>query len=113
MLNNNNNNSSNLSDITDDVTFIKNILKDFYRTIIELTNFIDFEKISTDWINYKLEQCDKDPKRILEVMTNHQESKTWFTSFVGFFYQLGIGCDADKKKALEFYLLSTNNNNNH
>jgi hypothetical protein len=26
-----------------------------------------------------------------------------------FFYQLGIGCNSDRKKAIEFYLLSVNN----
>src|ERR1700733_11922581 len=42
-------------------------------------------------------------------MENHKESKFWFTSFIGFFYQFGIGCNLDKEKALEFYLLAINN----
>ena len=42
-------------------------------------------------------------------MENHKENKFWFSSFIGFFYQLGIGCNLDRKKALELYLLAINN----
>ena len=90
-------NNNGTSDIVDDEIFLKNLLKDFYRTIIELEDYIDFEKISIDWINHKLEKNDKDPNQILKVMKNHENCKSWFTSLIGFFYQLGIGCDVDKK----------------
>src|SRR5204862_7435771 len=30
-------------------------------------------------------------------------------SFIGYFYQFGIGCDVDDKVALEFYLTANNN----
>ncbi|CAB4392737.1 unnamed protein product [Rhizophagus irregularis] len=42
-------------------------------------------------------------------MENHKESKFWFTSLIGFFYQHGIGCNLDKEKALDFYLLVIDN----
>jgi hypothetical protein len=38
-------------------------------------------------------------------MKNHEQTKFWFSSIIGFFYQLGIDCD----KALELYLLAVDN----
>ena len=43
-------------------------------------------------------------------MKNHEQTKFWFSSIIGFFYQLGIDrCDVDKNKALELYLLAVDN----
>jgi hypothetical protein len=42
-------------------------------------------------------------------MRNHKENEFWFSSIIGFFYQYGIGCDINKDKSLELYLLSINN----
>src|SRR4051794_1137539 len=91
-----------------DENFLKNFLKDFYRKIIETNDFNNFEKISIEWIHYELEDNDKNPKEILEIMRNHK-SKILFTSFIGFFYQHGIGCDVDIKISLEFYQSANNN----
>ncbi|GES99142.1 Sel1-like repeat protein [Rhizophagus clarus] len=44
------------------------------------------------------------------MMENHIESKFWFTSLIGFFYQIGIGCNPNKEMALYFYLITINNN---
>src|SRR2546430_1981749 len=77
-----------------DENFLKKILKDFYNKIIETNDFNNFEEISIEWIKNNLKINDnKNPKKILELMKNHEESKILFTSFIGFFYQLGIGCD--------------------
>ncbi|RIA98815.1 hypothetical protein C1645_28437 [Glomus cerebriforme] len=46
-------------------------------------------------------------------MENHKESKFWFTSFIGFFYQLGIGCVLNREKATEYYYLSINFENKY
>ncbi|GES99188.1 tetratricopeptide repeat protein [Rhizophagus clarus] len=43
-------------------------------------------------------------------MENYKESKFWFTSLIGFFYQVGIGCNLNKEMALDFYLITINNN---
>src|SRR5436305_415284 len=43
-------------------------------------------------------------------MQNHEQTKFWFSSIVGFYYQCGISCDVDKNKALELYLLTINLN---
>src|ERR1044071_8096214 len=87
-------------------SLLKNILEDFYCKIIETNDFNDFEKISGEWIKCELNNCDMNPQKLLEVMQNH--GLLWFTSLIGFFYQLGIGCDVDGKKALELYRLTIN-----
>ncbi|CAB5356859.1 unnamed protein product [Rhizophagus irregularis] len=90
--------------------FLKDLLKYFYIKIVETeNNFINFEYISNDWIESYLNKYDKNPKKILEMMEYHKESKFWFTSLIGFFYQIGIGCDKNKEKALEFYLIDIDN----
>ncbi|RIA92894.1 hypothetical protein C1645_820087 [Glomus cerebriforme] len=93
-----------------DEIFLKKFFKDFYRMIIETKDFKYFEKISNEWIKFYLEINDnKNPKNILELMKNHKQSKFWFTSLIGFFYQHGMGCDLDKEKAVELYRLAINN----
>src|SRR5205814_850343 len=94
---------------TKDEIFLKHILKKFYYKIIETNDFNNFEKISSEWINYQLESNDRIPKRTLELMQKHKENKIWFSSLMGCFYQLGIGCGINMKKASEFYLLAINN----
>ncbi|RIA84020.1 hypothetical protein C1645_785083 [Glomus cerebriforme] len=42
-------------------------------------------------------------------MKNHEQSKSWFTSLIGFFYQFGIGCNLDREKAKESYELAIKN----
>ena len=60
---------------------------------------------------HKLENNDKNPKRILEMMQDHKKRKSQFLfmSLIGFFHQFGLGCDPDKKRAMESYLLDINN----
>ncbi|CAB4385715.1 unnamed protein product [Rhizophagus irregularis] len=106
LLDNNTNMNTNLS--KDDKDFLKNIIKDFYRKIIEMKDFNNFEDIFSEWIINYLEINNKDSKKILELMENHKKSKFWFTSIIGIFYQFGIGNYLDKKKALELYLLTIN-----
>jgi len=95
----------------DDEIFLKSVLKDFHCKIIEMNNINDFEEISSEWIKHKLENDEnKNPEKFLKMMKQHKESKFWFTSFMGFFYQLGIGCELDRMKALEFYLSTIDDN---
>uniref|UniRef100_U9T383 Uncharacterized protein n=1 Tax=Rhizophagus irregularis (strain DAOM 181602 / DAOM 197198 / MUCL 43194) TaxID=747089 RepID=U9T383_RHIID len=57
-----------------------------------MDDFGNFENILTNWMNSFLENSnDKDPKKILKIMKNHKENKSWFTSLIGYFYQFGIG----------------------
>src|ERR1051325_9399157 len=91
-----------------DENFLKEVLRDFYQKIIETKDFNTFEDALTEWIK----NIDKKDKSIFESMKNHHQSKFWFSSIIGFFYQLGIGCDVDKNKALELYLLTVNNDDN-
>ncbi|RIA84606.1 hypothetical protein C1645_832033 [Glomus cerebriforme] len=92
----------------DDENFLKNFSKDFYCKIIETNDFNNFEKFSIEWIKSYLDNS-KNPKNILELMKNHEQSKVWFTILIGFFYRLGIGCDIDKEETRELYLLAINN----
>src|ERR1051325_11494634 len=86
-----------------DENFLKEFSRDFYRKIIDT---MDFDTIYTlsEWI-----KSIDDTKTILELMKNHKENEFWFSSIIGFFYQYGIGCDVDKNKALELYLLAVSN----
>ena len=87
----------------DNENFLKNLLNNFYNKIIETNDFNNLEKF---FIGYEINYNNKD---ILDLMENHKESKFWFTSLIGFFYQHGIGCNLDKEKALDYYLLVNDN----
>src|SRR4051794_25601424 len=88
-----------------DESFLKEFSRDFHQKILDTDDSIDlFENILSEWIN------NLDKETIFELMKNHKEKVFWFSSMIGFFYQCGIGCDVDKNKALEFYLLAVNNN---
>ncbi|PKY43691.1 hypothetical protein RhiirA4_457744 [Rhizophagus irregularis] len=88
---------------------LKDFLKDFYQKIIDTNNYpFTFENILIEWIK----NIDKNTNLILKLMQNHKESKLWFSSIIGFFYQYGIDCIIDKNKALELYLLAINNKEN-
>src|SRR6266480_2037142 len=88
-----------------DEKFLKEFTRDIYRKIIN-TNYLHTpENDLSEWIK----NLDKNTETILKLMQNHKQTKLWFSSIIGFFYQLGIGCDVDKNKALGLYLLSVNN----
>jgi TPR repeat protein len=100
---------TNINISKDDENFLKEFIKDFYNKIIETNDFSNFDYISNDWIKFNLENNNKDPEKILKMMENHKESKFWFTSLIGSFYQFGIGCNINRGKALDFYLISIDN----
>ena len=78
--------------------------KDFYNRLINTINsFDDFENLSIEWIKSTLEHNDMNAETFLESIQNHQ---ILFSSLIGFFYQHGIGCNVNKDKALEMYLLA-------
>ena len=74
--------------------FLKEFSRDFYKKIIDTNNFNTLENILSKWIK------NLDNESIFELMQNHEQTKLWFSSIIGFFYQLGINCDVDKNKAL-------------
>ncbi|RIA97015.1 hypothetical protein C1645_814678 [Glomus cerebriforme] len=91
-----------------DEIFIKEFSKDFYLKIINIINTNDlykFENILFEWIK----SIDENIEIILELMQNHKENEFLFSSIIGFFYQCGIGCNIDKNKALDLYLLTVKN----
>src|ERR1044072_1048461 len=94
----------------DDENFLKEFLRDFYRQVIKIRNYVNFEKILTEWIKECFDYNKKDSKIILKLMENHEESESWFSSLIGFFYEHCMG--DTKNKSLELYLLSINKNEN-
>ncbi|CAB4492143.1 unnamed protein product [Rhizophagus irregularis] len=94
----------------DDENFLKNLLNNFYNKIIETNDFNNFEKIFCECIKSEIEINNyENYNYILNMIENHIESKFWFTSLIGFFYNFGIGCKLNKEKALDFYLLVIDN----
>src|SRR2546429_9037442 len=78
--------------VESDENFLKKILMDFYCKITDTNDFNTFEDTDTliKWMKNSLENNDKSPEKILDIMLNHKESNIWLTSLVGFFYQHGI-----------------------
>src|SRR3954451_5061936 len=89
-----------------DENFLKEFLKNFYQKIINTNDLNNFENTL---INERIMNIDENAKTILKLMQNHEENEFWFSSIIGFFYQYGIGCDVDKKKALQLYKSYVNN----
>src|SRR4051812_19017296 len=89
--------------VKNDENFLKEFSRDFFQKLIDTNNFNTFENTQSEWIK-KIE--NKNTRSILKLMQNHKENDLWFSSIIGFFYQYGIGCDIDKDKALESYLLA-------
>src|SRR3954454_1980375 len=85
-----------------DENFLKEFSRDFYQKIIDINDFNVLENTLSEWIM----DINKNNKPILELM---QKNEFWFSSIIGFFYQHGIGCDANKDKSLKLYLLAVNN----
>ncbi|PKY18744.1 HCP-like protein [Rhizophagus irregularis] len=91
-------------DIVIDEKFLKKFSKDFYKKIIYINDYNTIKTLENnlkEWINN-----NKNSNEILKLMRNHEKNKIWFSSIIGFFYQYGIGCNMDKNKALELYLLN-------
>ena len=86
-----------------DRMFFRELIKDFYDRIINTDSFDDFEVSSIEWIMNTLERNDMNAKIFFELNQNH---RIGFSSLIGFFHQHGIGCDANRDKALEMYLLA-------
>src|SRR4051812_28539997 len=90
-----------------DENFLKELSKKFYQ-IINTNDFDMYKYILSRWIM----KSNKHDKTILKLMQIHNESDSWFSSIIGFFYQYGMGCEVDKNKSLKLYLLAINNNIN-
>ena len=90
--------------------FFKELLQELYKILSNAIFIYDNEYIEQKlrgFIDNFLFEYDLDPKNVLEIMTINYQN---FSSLIGFFYQHGIGCKADKIKALEIYSESAENN---
>jgi TPR repeat protein len=100
------NETENIEIIDIDEKFLKEFSKDFYKKIV---NINDFNAIRTFEVNIKewiKKINNKNSNEIKRLMRNHEKNEIWFSSIIGFFYEYGIGCNMDKNKALELYLLN-------
>src|SRR6266542_4299379 len=104
----------------EDENFLKEFLKEFYRQIIKIENYTNFEYILTEWIEEFFDHNEKDSENILRLMKDHKEKENWISGIIGFFYENGLGfsctydiIDIDKNEILKFYLSSINNNDNY
>jgi len=86
-----------------DGMYVNELIKDFYNRIINTVSFNNFENLSIEWIMNTLKHNDMDAKIFLELIQNHENC---FSSLIGFFYQHGLGCNVNRDKALEMYLLA-------
>ena len=80
-----------------------------YHKIINTDDFNTFEVSSVRWVKDVLENHDKNFNDFFKMMQNHEKCQVWFSSFIGFFYQHGIGCDINKNLALELFSIIVNN----
>ncbi|CAB4491204.1 unnamed protein product [Rhizophagus irregularis] len=75
-------------DYENDENFFKELVTDFHH-MITYTNDIDdvenFESNVIEWINNIEEFKDIKFKKVIESMEVHQQSKSWFSSLIGFF----------------------------
>src|ERR1043166_3502719 len=93
------------TDISKNEDFLKEFLIEFYQKITDMEDFNTIENTLIEWIK----NANKNIELIFGLMQNHKQTKLWFSSIIGFFYQHGVGCDPDKDKALKLYLLIINN----
>src|ERR1043166_4503017 len=91
-----------------DEIFLKKFLKYFCYMVINTDDFNTFEDTLTKRIKNVIENYDTNPENFLNMMQSHKNHQIWFTSFVGFFYHHGIGCDINRNMALKLYSLSNN-----
>ena len=72
----------------DGAKFFKELIKEFHDRIINTDSFDGFGDSSIEWIKNTLEHNDMNIENFLETIQNHQ---IWFSSLIGFFYQLELG----------------------
>src|SRR5690348_3255460 len=101
----------NISITENDETFLRNFLRDFYHQIDADDNLNTFEDTLIKWIKNVLKNRDKNPESLFNMMQNHENCQIWFASLMGFLHQHGIGCDVNRKLALELYLIAGSNIN--
>src|ERR1043165_9675169 len=84
--------------LRNDETFLKEFSRNFYRKLTDTNDLNTIENTLSEWTknidNYE-------DKIVLNLMQNHEENESCFSSCIGFFYQHGICCKVDVNKELE------------
>src|SRR6266540_1317581 len=89
--------------------FLREFLNDFYHRVIYSNNIDDFENFENKTIKWAEESQSTNLKKIIKSIGSHQKNESWFSGLIRFFHQHGIGgCEINKNKALELYLLAVN-----
>ena len=70
--------------LNDEENFLKEFLKDFYRQIIKIEYYPKFENILTEWTKDYFNNNEKDSEIFLNLMEDHEESKNWVSSLIGY-----------------------------
>src|SRR6266542_1614806 len=86
-----------------DEAFFRELIENFHNRIVNTDSFDNFENLLIEWIKDTLEHNDVHAETFLESIQNQQ---ILLSSLIGFFYQHGIGCNVNKDKALEMYLMA-------
>ncbi|GBB97474.1 hypothetical protein RclHR1_00030031 [Rhizophagus clarus] len=97
------------NDLNDDEMLLREFLKEFYRQMLTIEDYIRFKDKLIEWMKTFLKINKKTYNVILKLMEDHEEIENWFSSLIGFFYENGIGINKiDENKSLEFYFLAIN-----
>ena len=100
------------------ISSIENIQEKILRDLIE--EFVNqlyfkrqnelyiFEKFKPDWLRKFIKIKNVDSKDLLGMMLKHKLNNDYFTSYIGYFYQYGIGTEVDKYRSLSYYFQATN-----
>ncbi len=88
---------------------LKELTKEFVNQLYFNQNLDKiFEIFKPDWLKEYIEKQNIDSKKLLEMMLNHDQSNDYFASYIGYFYQNGIGTEVNNQKSLAYYLQITN-----
>jgi hypothetical protein len=95
----------NISNIKEKV--LKDLIEEFVDRLYlktEFQNKVDaFEEFKPDWLKLFIEKRNLDSKNLLEMMLKHDQSESYFTGYIGYFHQYGIGTEEDKSRSFGFY----------
>ncbi|RIA81846.1 hypothetical protein C1645_836294 [Glomus cerebriforme] len=61
------------------------------------------QELNVYLLNMGINEYDIDPKNLLEIMTCNSQNIFCYSSLIGYFYQHGIGCEANEIKAFEVF----------
>src|SRR5437763_750131 len=98
--------SDNSGDSSSFEELLKELLQEVYVILLnsDIEDIEDIENIKlNEVINNHLLENNLIARNVLKIMTSNPQNTFNYSSLIGFFYQQGIGCKADKIKASEIF----------